>query len=103
GTIIVECEAYAQHADRLRRQAQDYGPRTRRQIAAGGFYSAPEYLEALQMREMFNRELASSFASIDAMITPTLPFTAYSREVQRAGPPDTSWGTRQFNFSGYPA
>jgi aspartyl-tRNA(Asn)/glutamyl-tRNA(Gln) amidotransferase subunit A len=103
GSVIVECEAFALHADRLRRSGRDYGPKARRQLGSGAFYSGAEYLHALQVRELFNRELAASFAGIDALVMPTLPHTAYSREVQRSGPPDTSWGTRQFNLSGYPA
>lgn len=103
GSVIVECEAFALHAERLRRSGRDYGPKARRQIGSGAFYSAAEYLESLQVRELFNRQLAASFAGIDALVMPTLPHTAYSREVQRSGPPDTSWGTRQFNLSGYPA
>ncbi|MEO8571052.1 MAG: amidase [Chloroflexota bacterium] len=103
GSVIVECEAFALHADRLRRLGRDYGPKARRQIGSGAFYSGAEFLYALQVRELFNRELAAAFAGIDALVMPTLPHTAYSREVQRSGPPDTSWGTRQFNLSGYPA
>ncbi len=103
GSIIVECEAFALHADRLRRVGRDYGPKARRQIGSGAYYSAPELLHAMQVRELFNRQLAAAFAGIDALVMPTLPHGPYTREVQRSGPPDTSWGTRQFNLSGYPA
>lgn len=103
GAIIVESEAFALHAERLRSRAAEYGPKARRHISSGAFYSSGEYLQALQVRGIFNRELAAAFRGIDALVVPTLPHTAYSREVQLAGPPDTSWGTRQFNLSGYPA
>lgn len=103
GSIIVEVEAFALHASRLRTMGRDYGPKARRQIGSGAFYSGGEFLHATQVRELFNRQLAAAFAGVDAMVMPTLPHTAYSRETQWAGPPDTSWGTRQFNLSGYPA
>jgi aspartyl-tRNA(Asn)/glutamyl-tRNA(Gln) amidotransferase subunit A len=80
-----------------------YGPKARRQIDWGAYYSAPELLQAMQVCGLFNRPLAAAFAGIDALVMPTLPHTAYTRELQRSGPPDTSWGTRQFNLSHYPA
>ena len=41
--------------------------------------------------------------SVDALVAPTLPYPAFTIETQRTDPPDSSWGTRQFNLSGHPA
>lgn len=103
GTILVMSEAYALHAARLRTDGQRYGQRTRQRIAAGGMYTAAEVQQAWQIRTLWIREVEEAFACVDAIVTPTLPFAAFTLEVQQAGPPDTSWGTRHFNLSGHPA
>jgi aspartyl-tRNA(Asn)/glutamyl-tRNA(Gln) amidotransferase subunit A len=102
-SVVTMSEAFGQHAGRLRERAADYGPKARRRIAAGAFYSAADYQEALQVRALWLHQLGGVFASVDALLTPTLPFTAFPTELQHSGPPDTSWGTRQFNLSGHPA
>jgi aspartyl-tRNA(Asn)/glutamyl-tRNA(Gln) amidotransferase subunit A len=103
GALLVMAEAFSVHADRLRRQAADYGNRCRRRIAAGAFYTSAEYQQALQIRREWVDEIERVFQRVDALVTPTLPHPAILIEVQEAGPPDTSWGTRQFNLSGHPA
>lgn len=102
-SVLTMSEAFAQHASSLRTRAADYGPKARRRISAGAFYSAADYHEALQLRALWLRQLEAVFANVHALVTPTLPFTAFPLELQHAGPPDTSWGTRQFNLSGHPA
>lgn len=101
--VIVAVEAFAAHAARLRQQAAEYSARSRRRIACGAFYSAVEYERALQIRRMWMQELDGVMQRVDALVTPTLPYPAFTIEVQRTGPPDSSWGTRQFNLSGLPA
>lgn len=103
GGILVMSEAYALHAARLRTQGHLYGTRTRQRILAGAFYTAAEYGEAWQIRSVWIREVEEAFRAVDALVTPTLPITAFPIEVQQSGPPDTSWGTRHFNLSGHPA
>jgi aspartyl-tRNA(Asn)/glutamyl-tRNA(Gln) amidotransferase subunit A len=101
--VLVMAEAFSQHAGRLRQRAADYGPKARRRISTGAFYTAAEYQQAGQVRELWIRELAHAMRDVDALVTPTLPFTAFSLERQERGAPDTSWATRHFNLSGYPA
>lgn len=103
GSVLVMAEAFSQHAGRLRGHAQDYGPKARRRISTGAFYTAAEYQQALQLRTLWINELDAVLQKVDALITPTLPFTAFSIDTQASGPPDTSWGTRHFNLSGHPA
>jgi len=104
-TVIISTESFGAHAARLRRQAADYGTRSRRRISTGAFYSAAEYEHALQIRRLWVTELDQVLAKVDALVMPTLPQPAFTVEVQLqpSGPPDTSWGTRQFNLSGHPA
>jgi aspartyl-tRNA(Asn)/glutamyl-tRNA(Gln) amidotransferase subunit A len=103
GGLLVMAEAFPHHAGRLRAQGHKYGARTRQRIAAGAFYTAAEYGQASQVRALWIREVEDALGDVDALVTPTLPITAFSLEVQRSGPPDTSWGTRHFNLSGHPA
>ena len=104
-TVIIATESFGAHAARLRRQAADYGARSRRRISSGAFYSAAEYQHALQVRRLWVAELDQVLQKVDALVMPTLPHAAFTVEVQlqQPGPPDTSWGTRQFNLSGHPA
>jgi aspartyl-tRNA(Asn)/glutamyl-tRNA(Gln) amidotransferase subunit A len=101
--ILVMGEAFSQHASRLREKAQVYGPKARRRICSGAFFSAAEFLQAGQIRTLWIRELEQVMNRVDALITPTLPFTAFSVETWEDNPPDTSWATRHFNLSGHPA
>lgn len=101
--ILVMGEAFSQHAARLREGAQGYGPKARRRICSGAFFSSAEFLQAAQIRTLWIRELGTVMRQVDALITPTLPFTAFSVETWEDNPPDTSWATRHFNFSGHPA
>ena len=102
--VIISAESFAAHAARLRTQAADYSARSRRRIACGAFYSAAEYQHALQIRRLWAHELDQVLQGVDALVMPTLPYPAFTVDVQRTGnPPDSSWGTRQFNLSGHPA
>jgi aspartyl-tRNA(Asn)/glutamyl-tRNA(Gln) amidotransferase subunit A len=102
-SVVIAAEAYAVHAARLRGQWALYGERSRRRIAAGAFYTAAEYQQALQIRRVWAQEVDAVLQRVDALVTPTLPYPAFTMETQRTGPPDSSWGTRQFNLSGHPA
>lgn len=101
--VLVMAEAYSQHAERLRKQASDYGPKARRRIATGAFYTAAEYQQAGQIRALWIQELRQVMQAVDALITPTLPFSACTLKAWEETPPDTSWATRHFNLSGQPA
>ena len=102
-SVLIAVEAFALHAGRLRRQWALYGERSRRRIATGVLYTAAEYQQALQIRRVWTEEVNAVLGRVNALVTPTLPYPAFTLEVQQAGPPDSSWGTRQFNLSGHPA
>ncbi len=102
-TVLISAEAFGSHATRLRHQWSEYGARSRRRIACGAYYSAAEYQQAAQIRRVWIEEVDRVLQRVDTLVMPTLPHPAFPIEVQQAGPPDTSWGTRQFNLSGHPA
>jgi aspartyl-tRNA(Asn)/glutamyl-tRNA(Gln) amidotransferase subunit A len=103
--VLTMVEAFAEHASRLRRAASAYGLRTRRRIASGAFFTTADYDAAVQVRTLWRRELEAVLRHVDALVTPTVPLPAFTVEAQlaEAGPPDTGWLTRHFNFSGHPA
>ena len=103
GWAVMVAEAFGQHAARLRRQYGQYGFRARTRIAAGAFITAAEYQEAVQIRTLWTAELRDALQRVHAIVTPTVPFPAFSLETQNTAPPDTTWGTIPFNFSGHPA
>jgi aspartyl-tRNA(Asn)/glutamyl-tRNA(Gln) amidotransferase subunit A len=105
GRVLIVVEAFAQHAGRLRRQAGEYGARTRRRIASGAFYSTADYQTATEIRALWARDVERVLHRVHALVTPTLRIPAFPVEVQLSedGPPDTGWATRQFNLSGHPA
>jgi hypothetical protein len=59
----------------------------------------------VHLRTAWRREVDAALRRVDALVTPTVPFPAFTVEAQlaAAGPPDTGWLTRHFNFSGHPA
>jgi len=103
GGVLIMAEAYGLHAAGLRERARDYGTRTRRRIASGACYTSGEYEDAARVRVAWTDQVNAVLGRVDAIVTPTLPQPAFSVEMQLDEPPDTSWGTRQFNMSGHPA
>jgi len=101
--ILTMWEAFVLHAATLRSEGRRYGPKARAHIASGAFQSAADVGLAMQLRTRWAYELASAMSDVDVLVTPTLPFTALTRDAWVDAPPDTSWGTRAFNLSGRPA
>ena len=56
--------------------ASDYGEDVRRNLVAGNFITAPQYLHAQRIRRMVRDEFLSIFQKVDVFITPTTPMTA---------------------------
>lgn len=103
GSVLMMSEAYAVHAAVLHRHPERYGTRTRQRIAAGAFYNQADLHVARLLRHAWRQQLEEAFLQVTAIVTPTLPITAFSLERQLEDPPDTSWGTRHFSLSGHPA
>jgi aspartyl-tRNA(Asn)/glutamyl-tRNA(Gln) amidotransferase subunit A len=96
-------EAFGQHAVRLRKHGGDYGSRARRWIAAGAFYTAAEYQQATQARQLWIIELEKAMRRVDVLATPTVRFPAYTLAVEATYPPDSGANTYPFSLAGYPA
>jgi aspartyl-tRNA(Asn)/glutamyl-tRNA(Gln) amidotransferase subunit A len=69
-------EAALVHASTFQRAEAGYAPGTAAQIRAGMSLPALRYLTAKEHQERWTAELESIFASVDAIIAPTVPFVA---------------------------
>ncbi|MGE3845009.1 MAG: amidase [Vicinamibacterales bacterium] len=68
GRTILQAEAFAIHAERLRDRHGDYGQRGRRRLLAGAVISASRYIRAQQIRTHLIREFAARSAHLDAVV-----------------------------------
>ena len=72
-TIIDTSETTAVHQPLMRDHAKDYGADVRFLIECGYFPTAVDYLQALQLRRIIQREVANVFEEVDVLLAPTLP------------------------------
>ncbi|CAB5076948.1 unannotated protein [freshwater metagenome] len=72
-TIIDTSETTAVHQPLMKNHANDYGSDVRFLIECGYFPSAVDYLQALQLRRIIQKEVTAVFEEIDVLLAPTLP------------------------------
>jgi aspartyl-tRNA(Asn)/glutamyl-tRNA(Gln) amidotransferase subunit A len=73
---LQSAEAYAFHAEFVRRNPEHYQPETLRRIRTGQNVSPDVLLGARRELERARREIVSAFADVDMLVTPTTPITA---------------------------
>lgn len=69
GQTIIECESYAIHENWLRERPEDYSSLARSKISRGAFYSAAEYIKAVQARSVLCAEFATVMRNFDVVVT----------------------------------
>lgn len=74
--IIDAVEPSAVHLDLLRKRPEEYGEDVRILLEAGCMFTGTQYLQALSYRSIFKAEVEEALREVDAIVTPTLPFTA---------------------------
>lgn len=74
--VIDAAEPSAIHARWLRDRGEDYGADVRAQLEAGFAFSAVDYVQAQRYRAHLRQRFAEAFLEVDAILTPTLPYTA---------------------------
>jgi aspartyl-tRNA(Asn)/glutamyl-tRNA(Gln) amidotransferase subunit A len=72
-TIIDTSETTAVHQPLMRNHAKDYGADVRFLIECGYFPTAVDYLQALQLRRIIQKEVTNIFEEVDVLLAPTLP------------------------------
>jgi aspartyl-tRNA(Asn)/glutamyl-tRNA(Gln) amidotransferase subunit A len=76
--VVTVSEALAYHQRDLQTRWSDYFAWTRRIVAAGAFVSGADYLQAQRVRAVGKKRLATLFADVDLMVTPTSSAVAIS-------------------------
>ncbi|MCL6446459.1 MAG: Asp-tRNA(Asn)/Glu-tRNA(Gln) amidotransferase GatCAB subunit A, partial [Alicyclobacillus sp.] len=74
--IIESSEASAYHQRWLRTRCEDYGEDVRLLLEAGELYLATHYIQAQRFRRVLRSEFLRVLETVDALLTPTLPFIA---------------------------
>ncbi|WP_283135244.1 amidase [Rhizohabitans arisaemae] len=74
--VLDAAEPSALHGRWLRERGDEYGPDVRAQLEAGFVLSAVDYVQAQRYRTHIRARFAEAFRAVDAILTPTLPFTA---------------------------
>lgn len=74
--IIDAVEPSTIHLDLLRKQPENYGEDVRILLEAGAMFTGTQYIQALQYRTLFKKQVEEALKEVDAIVTPTLPFTA---------------------------
>jgi aspartyl-tRNA(Asn)/glutamyl-tRNA(Gln) amidotransferase subunit A len=75
-TMIDTAETSTVHHANLRDRPQDYGEEVRLLLECGELPSAVDYLEAQQLRRQLRAEVQRTFADVDVLVGPTLPYRA---------------------------
>ena len=105
GTIITVAE-FGSALDELTRESLGgFGADIRAQLQMAEFISARQYLRAMRIRPLVQRELRNLLRDVDVLLTPTVPITA-PPSVGKT-PPETltlfAHNTRPFSLVGLPA
>ncbi len=66
-------EAFAYHRMDMASRWTDYGRGVRNMIARGALYSATDYVQAQRFRSWYAKEAAKVMATVDVLVTPTIP------------------------------
>jgi aspartyl-tRNA(Asn)/glutamyl-tRNA(Gln) amidotransferase subunit A len=69
--LTMPAEALAYHREDMRSRWNDYAAGTRQWVAMGALVSGADYVQAQRVRRTVQRELATLFESVDAIVTPT--------------------------------
>ena len=72
-TIIDTSETTSVHQPLIKDYAGDYGTDVRFLIECGYLPSAVDYLQALQLRRIIQKEVSAVFEEVDVLLAPTLP------------------------------
>jgi aspartyl-tRNA(Asn)/glutamyl-tRNA(Gln) amidotransferase subunit A len=107
---VAKCESWAYHAKYVASCPELYQPETLRRIRTGEDVTAADYIAKRQELELLRRGVASIFADVDLIITPTVPIPAPSFAELAAHPDQLRptelillRNTRPFNVLGLPA
>ncbi len=109
-TTILRAEAYAYHAENVKKNPELYQPETLKRIRAGEDVTTATYIQARRQVEQFRHTIRKVFETVDLLVTPTTPVPPFTISELLADMDDlrtkeilTLRNTRPFNILGLPS
>jgi aspartyl-tRNA(Asn)/glutamyl-tRNA(Gln) amidotransferase subunit A len=109
-TTILRAEAYAYHAENVKKSPELYQPETLKRIRAGEDVTVATYIQARRQVEQYRHNIRKLFETVDLLVTPTTPVPPFTISELLADMDNlrtkeilTLRNTRPFNILGLPA
>jgi aspartyl-tRNA(Asn)/glutamyl-tRNA(Gln) amidotransferase subunit A len=109
-TTILRAEAYAYHAENIKKTPELYQPETLKRIRTGEDVGTGAYIQARRQVDQFRRSVRQTFESVDLLVTPTMPVPPFPiaellGDMDNLRPKELLClrNTRPFNILGLPA
>ena len=77
-TTILRAEAYAYHAEMVKKSPELYQPETLKRIHAGEDVSMATYIQARRQVEQYRHNINKVFETVDLLVTPTTPVPPFT-------------------------
>lgn len=100
GWIVAMAEAASFHEKRLRETPELFDPLVRERLETAKFYSATDYIKALRIRTLLQREMARVFENADVMAVPGNPQLPSKLDDERTARSDVKPGSTSPAFRG---
>jgi aspartyl-tRNA(Asn)/glutamyl-tRNA(Gln) amidotransferase subunit A len=108
-TTILRAEAYAYHAENVKKSPELYQPETLKRIRAGEDVTVATYIQARRQVEQYRHNIRKLFETVDLLVTPTTPVPPFTISELLADMDNlrtkeilTLRNTRPFNILGLP-
>ncbi len=109
-TTILRAEAYAYHAEYVKKNPELYQPETLKRIRAGEDVTTATYIQARRQVDQYRHNILKIFKSVDLLVTPTTPVPPFTISELLADMDNlrtkeilTLRNTRPFNILGLPS
>jgi aspartyl-tRNA(Asn)/glutamyl-tRNA(Gln) amidotransferase subunit A len=109
-TTILRAEAYAYHAENVKKSPELYQPETLKRIRAGEDVTTATYIQARRQVDQYRHTIRKVFETVDLLITPTTPVPPFTISELLADMDNLRTkeilslrNTRPFNILGLPA
>ena len=77
-TTILRAEAYAYHAENVKKNPELYQPETLKRIRAGEDVTTATYIQARRQVDQYRHNIRKVFETVDLLITPTTPVPPFT-------------------------
>ena len=108
-TTILRAEAYAYHAENVKKNPELYQPETLKRIRAGEDVTTAAYIQARRQVDQYRHTIRKVFETVDLLVTPTTPVPPFTISELLADMDNlrtkeilTLRNTRPFNILGLP-